>query len=123
MAPLQPLLALPADGMPEWLRIAIGVIVVGATLVGIGAMISALRRNRDLQDGAPPLPHRPWSRPDEPGFDARMPGPPSPVAPDDATLEQRLDEIDAAHAEGRIDATERERARRDLLGDDPDGDR
>jgi hypothetical protein len=113
-----PLIALPADGMPGWMRVAIGVVVMVAV-----ATIVAMRRNSELQDGAPPLPRRPWSRPDDAASDAGMPGPPSPVAPDDATLEQRLGEIDAAFDEGRIDADERERERRRLLGDDPDADR
>lgn len=100
---LTPLIALPAAGMPTWLRILIGAVVVVAMLVGIAGMIRAMRRNAELQDGAPPLP-----------------GPPSPVAPDDEPLEQRLAAIDDAYASGRIDASERERARRALLGDDPD---
>ena len=109
-----PLTVLMLSGMPGWARIAITVVVVAAGLVGIASMIMAMRRNRELQDGAPPLPRRPWSQPDE----APLPGPPSPVAPDDATLEQRLAEIDDAFSEGRIDASERERARRALLDDD-----
>ncbi|QCR20133.1 hypothetical protein [Agrococcus sp. SGAir0287] len=101
--------------LPDWARVVVTIVVAAGTLVGIVAAIASMRRNRDLQDGAPPLPPRPWSqRPEE----VPLPGPPSPVAPDDATLEQRLAEIDEAFASGRIDATERERARRALLGDD-----
>ncbi|MFC7432216.1 MULTISPECIES: hypothetical protein [unclassified Agrococcus] len=114
-----PAILLPASGMPEWLRILIAVVVVAAGVVGIAAMVAAMRRNRELQDGAPPLPRRPWSRDDD---RASASGPPSPSAPDDAPLEQRLAELDEAFAAGRIDAAERERARRALLGEDPDED-
>lgn len=109
-----PAFLLPVSGMPEWMRILLAVVVVAGGIVGIAAMVMAMRRNADLQDGAPPLPRRPWSR------DERVSGPPSPVAPDDATLEQRLAELDEAYAAGRIDASEHERARRALLGDDLD---
>ncbi|WP_144719986.1 hypothetical protein [Agrococcus jejuensis] len=113
-----PLTALTFSGLPGWARIAIAVVVVAAALVGVVSMIAAMRRNRELQDGAPPLPPRPWS---QPSAQTPLPGPPSPAAPDDAPLKQRLAEIDDAFAAGRIDASERERARRALLGDDPDG--
>ena len=113
-----PLTVSMLSGMPGWARVAITVVVVVAGLVGIASMIAAMRRNRELQDGAPPLPPRPWS---QPSAQAPLPGPASPVAPADAPLEQRLAEIDDAFAAGRIDASERERARRALLGDDPDG--
>lgn len=112
-----PLTALTLAGLPGWARVAITIVVVAAGLVGIAGMIAAMRRNRDLQDGAPPLPRRPWSQPSGP---APLSGPPSPTAPDDVPLEQRLAEIDDAYAAGRIDASDRERARRALLGDDPD---
>lgn len=111
-----PLIVVPVPGLPGWASILILIVVVAAGLVGIASMIVAMRRNRDLQDGAPPLPRRPWSQPDE----APLPGPPSPVAPDDATLEQRLADIDDAFDAGRIDASEHERARRALLDDDAD---
>lgn len=114
---LLPLTALTISGLPGWARVVITVVVVIAGLVGVASMIAAMRRNRDLQDGAPPLPPRPWS---QPSAQAPLPGPPSPVAPDDVPLEQRLAEIDDAFFSGRIDASERARARRALLDDDPD---
>ncbi|SDH37600.1 hypothetical protein [Agrococcus jejuensis] len=115
-----PLILVPAPGLPAWASTVIMLVVVAAGVVGIVSMIMAMRRNRDLQDGAPPLPPRPWS---QPSAETPLPGPPSPVAPDDVPLEQRLSEIDDAYFSGRIDASERERARRALLGDDPDEER
>ena len=111
---LQPSLAVPLIAfLPDWARVVITVAVVAGSLVGIVAAIAGMRRNRELQDGAPPLPPRPWSpRPEQDAYTG-----PSGASGDPA-IEQRLAEIDAAFAAGRIDAAERDRARRDLLGGD-----